>query len=84
MNRCLGYAMLVALGIMLGVAATSHQQTQADPPSMDPAARAIADTNASALAELKEIKTQLKEINSFLKTGVIKTITTSVMNPDLR
>ncbi len=72
MNRCLGWAALVMLGILLGVASSSHQTSKADDPAVDAA-------NVEVVAELKEIKTQLKEINEHLRTGVTKTI--AVMNP---
>jgi len=72
MNRCLGWAALVTLGVLLGVASSSHQTTKADDPDVA--------ANADTVAELKEIKTQLKEINAYLRSGVVKTI--AVMNPD--
>ncbi len=75
MNRCLGWAALVMLGILLGVASSSHQTSKADDPAVDAAKAA----NVEVVAELKEIKTQLKEINEHLRTGVTKTI--AVMNP---
>jgi hypothetical protein len=77
MKRYLGWALLVAAGLLLGVASSSHQRSNADSPA---AADDLANANADAVAELKEIKIQLKEINAQLKTGVTKV--TVVMNPD--
>jgi hypothetical protein len=74
MRRCFGWAMILAIGILLGGALNSHQSTNAEPP-----ADADAATNADALAELKEIKAQLKEVNSFLRTGVVRVFVN--MNP---
>ena len=75
MNRCLVSALLVGVGILLGMASSSLQQTHADPPA------AVADIpNADAATELREIKTQLKEMNAYLRTGVVKVVV--VMNPD--
>jgi hypothetical protein len=69
MKRYFGWALLVAAGLLLGVASSSYQRTNAD----SPASASDADTsNADTLAELKEIKTQLKEINTQLRTGVTK------------
>jgi len=78
MKRYFGWASLVVAGLLLGVASSSYQRTNADSP-----AASVADSenlNANAVAELKEIKTQLKEINTHLRTGVTKVLV--VMNPD--
>ena len=75
MKRGLAWMLLVGAGILLGVASSSYQQTHADPP-----AAAADNPNSDAVAELKEIKTQLKEMNSYLRTGVVKVLV--VMNPD--
>lgn len=72
MNRHMRGAMLIALGILLGVASNTFQQSKAEP----------ADENngsAAMLAELKEIKSQLKDINTFLRTGIVRNF--AVMNP---
>jgi len=82
MKRCLGWSLLLMAGILLGVASSSYQTTHADDPPAEGAADESKtksdDPNAAALAELKEIKAQLKEINSYLRTGVVKT--TAVMD----
>lgn len=80
MKRCLGWSLILAIGILLGGALNSHQATNAEPPADK--ATTDADTaaaNADALAELKEIKSQLKDINSFLRTGVVRVFVN--MNP---
>ena len=77
MKRCLGWSLLLIAGLLLGVASSSYQHTNADSP---PASANGDSANADALAELKEIKTQLKEINTHLRTGVTKV--TVVMNAD--
>jgi hypothetical protein len=77
MRRYLGWAVLVAAGLLLGVVSGSYQRSNASPP----AARTAVDdsVNAETLAELKEIKAQLKEINTHLRTGVTKVFVN--MNP---
>jgi len=69
-------------GILLGVASSSYQTTHADDPPAEGTADASKtksdDPNAQILAELKEIKDQLKDVNSYLRTGVLKT--TAVMD----
>ena len=73
MNRCLGWAALVTLGILLGAMSSSYRQTSAEPTTMYVAD--AGDASAAATAEqLKEIKTQLKDIDNFLRTGTIKVV----------
>jgi hypothetical protein len=81
MKRCLGWSLLLAAGLLLGAATSSLQTTHADPPGdgSAPSSSSKDDVNLAMLAELKEIKTQLKEINSHLRTGVTKTF--QMMNP---
>jgi hypothetical protein len=77
MKRYLGWGLLVAAGLLLGVASNTYQRTNADSP---PARVASVDSaTADALAELKEIRAQLTEINAQLSTKVTKV--TVVMNP---
>jgi hypothetical protein len=77
MRRYLGWAVLVAAGLLLGVGSSSYQRSNASPPT---ARTAVDDSvNAEALAELKEIKAQLKEINTHLRTGTTKVFVN--MNP---
>ena len=76
MKRYLGWALLVTAGLLLGVASSSYQRTNAD----SPAAADVENMNADVVAELKEIKTELKEINTHLRTGVTKVFVN--MNPD--
>ncbi len=76
MRRYLSWAFLVAAGLLLGVASSSYQRSNADPP----ASAASADSaNADAVAELKEINAQLKEINAHLQKGTTRVFV--MMNP---
>jgi hypothetical protein len=77
MRRYLGWAFLVAAGLLLGVVSSSYQGSSAAAPT----ARAAVDdsVNADTLAELKEIKAQLKEMNTHLQKGVTRVFVT--MNP---
>ena len=79
MRRCFGSALLVAIGLLLGVASSSVQRSDARPPATSMAADDA--MNAEMLAEVKEIKTQLKEINTHLRNGVTKVFVN--MNPGL-
>jgi hypothetical protein len=77
MNRRFGWALLVAAGILLGFVSSSYQRTNAGTLS---APAADADTaDADAVVQLKEIKAQLKEINTMLRTGAARV--TVVINP---
>jgi hypothetical protein len=81
MKRCFGWSLLLMAGILLGVASSSYQTTHADDPPTDATEETPTnskDINAAILAELKKIKTELKEVNSYLRTGVVKT--TAVMD----
>lgn len=74
-----GMAMLVAVGILIGFALNSTPGTKAAS-SAALAAAVDEPSDRDALAQLKEIKTHLKEINTLLHTGSIKVIV--VINPD--
>jgi hypothetical protein len=79
MNRRLGWAMLVAAGMVLGLALSGYQRTDAAPPT----ARNAAEEQAAEIAvQLADIKTQVKEINSFLRSGTLRVVV--VINPDAR
>jgi hypothetical protein len=78
MKRCLGWSLLLLAGLLLGVTSSSYQTTHADPPAEETADAEAPKTDA--LTEMKEIKTQLKEINAYLHSGVVKVVV--VMNPD--
>ena len=75
MKRYLGWALLVAAGLLLGVASSSYQCSNAASPAT---AADAGDVNADTVAVLKEIRAELKEINAHLNTGVTKV--TVVMN----
>ena len=76
MRRCLSWAFLVVAGLLLGTVSSSYQRSNADPPA---AATHDDGVNGDALAELREIKTQLKEINAQLKKGTTRVFVQ--MNP---
>lgn len=78
MNRRFAWAMLVAAGILLGFVLSSYQRTDAGPSAS--AAVNAEDQETQAIEQLKEIKVQLKEINTLLHTGTVKVIV--VINPD--
>jgi hypothetical protein len=82
MKRCFGWSLLFMAGILIGSIANPSQRIHADPPGDADAAPATQSTNEATLAELKEIKGELKEIHVYLQKGVVKTI--AVMNPDLK
>ncbi len=81
MNHRFGWAMLVAVGALAGFASSSYQRSDVGPRAAV-AAEAENPQDTDALAELKEIKTQLKEINTQLHTGAIKVIV--LVNPDAK
>ena len=77
MNRRFGWAILVAIGILLGYASNPYQRTSAGP-----VAEPTADSDpqqAEILDQLKDIKTELKELNAMLRTGEARV--TVVINP---
>ena len=73
MSRRLASAMLVAVGVLLGVASSSYQRVEMGLP----AARADdveAPQDREAIAQLKEINAQLKDMNTFLHSGRLRVI----------
>jgi len=76
MSRRFGWAMLVAAGMVLGGALTSHERIH-----VASARGAATDDQDLELADqVKEIKTQVKEINKFLHSGTLRVVV--VINPD--
>ena len=78
MKRRFGWAMLVAAGIVFACAINRYE-------SMCAAAAAESDAVAEApdtkvVDQLKDIRTQLKEINTLLHSGTVKVVV--VLNPD--
>jgi len=73
MNRSFGWAMLVAAGIVLGYAVSSHETSNAAPPAAEEAMNELA-------GQMKEVKKQVTEINDLLHKGTIKVVV--VLNPD--
>jgi hypothetical protein len=81
MNRCFGWAALVVAGVLLAVASGSYHKTVANSDSPS-ASEGAAGDNGDAVAQLREIKKQLKEINEHLHSGVTKVMIP--MNPNKR
>ena len=81
MNRRFGWAMLLVVGVLVGFASSSYQQSDAGPPMVVAADSDDAD-DAKAVEQLKEIKTQLKEINALLRSGTLRVVV--VINPDAK
>ena len=79
MRRHFGWAMLAAAGIVLGCALSSYERTHAAPPEESVAAE---ERDPKVVDCLKDIRTQLKEINTLLHTGSIKVVV--IINPDKR
>ena len=87
MNHRFGWAMLVAVGVLVGFASqfvsAGRRRAASGRGGRDrdwPTAENPHD--ADVLSELKEIRTQLKEINTQLHTGSIKMIV--LINPDAK
>jgi hypothetical protein len=77
MKRHLGWAILAAIGILLGLALNPNQRTNAGPVAVP-----IADFDArqaEIIDQLKEINAQLKELNAVFRTGDARV--TVVINP---
>jgi hypothetical protein len=75
MNRRFGWAMLVAAGMVVGYALSSYDRT-------DVALAAAEEQDIDVVNQLKDIKTQVKEINTFLRSGTLRVVV--VINPDAR
>jgi hypothetical protein len=70
MNRYFGGAMLVAIGIILGSAMSFSDRREV-----------VAEEPGTSVADqLSDIRTQVKEINTQLRSGTVKVIV--VLNPD--
>jgi hypothetical protein len=78
MYRRFAWAALVAAGVLTGFMLSAYQKTAAEPPA--PAVANADEPEARAVVELKEIKCQLKEINTLLHTGMVKVVV--ILNPD--
>ena len=80
MSRRFCWAMLVAAGTVLGCALIGYGRTDAAPP---PAPDVAADEQTAEIADqLKDIKTQVKEINTLLHSGTLTVVV--AINPDAR
>jgi len=79
MNRRLASAMLVAVGVLLGLASGSYQRVEMGPPAAR-AADVEAPQDREVIAQLKEINAQLKQINALLHSGRLRVV--DVINPD--
>ncbi len=78
MNRRFGWSMLVAVGIVLGCALSSYEGVHAAAAAEDDEASQIDDQKV--LDQLKDIRAELKAINTQLRTGTMKVAV--IMNPD--
>jgi hypothetical protein len=72
MNRCFGWAILVALGMVLGFALGSYQRPMA---VAQATADAASDSDADVMEQLKEMNVHLKRIDNVLNTGTVKVLT---------
>ena len=77
MHRRFGWAMLIAAGIVIGCALGSLQGTHAASPVRD-----AEDQEAATAEQLRELKTQVKEINTLLHSGNLRVVI--VMNQNVR
>jgi hypothetical protein len=74
MSRRFGWSLLVVAGMVLGCALGSYERTHV-------ATAADSDDQVALLVDqLKEIKTQVKDINSLLHNGRVKVVV--LINPD--
>ena len=80
MKRRIGWAGLVAVGMVLGSVLGSYEGTRA----AAPAAREVVteEPDTDMVEQLKDIKAQVKDINALLHSGTLKVIV--VINPDRR
>jgi hypothetical protein len=78
MSRRFGWAMLVAAGMVFGGALGSYEKSHAAP-AQDAAAD---DQDANLADQLREVKTEVKEINKLLHSGTLRVVV--VINPDAR
>ncbi len=78
MSRRFGWAMLIAVGMVLGYAMSSHERSHAAPPVA--AENGAEDANTEMMQQLKEVNSHLKRIDSLLSSGRLRVI--QVINPD--
>jgi hypothetical protein len=77
MSRRFGWALLLAVGIVLGWSLGGYQCSVAAPAADD----AAAEEQAKDVAEqLRSIRTQVKEINALLQSGKLMVVV--AINPD--
>jgi hypothetical protein len=77
MKRRFGWAVLVVVGMMVGYAL--HSLEPAGNP-LTPSEACAADPGADLIKQIGEIKTQVKDINTFLKSGNLRV--TVIINPE--
>jgi len=80
MNRCFGWAMLIAAGMVLGWAFSTYEKTNAAQPAMMDAD--VEDQNSEVVEQLKEINVHLKKIDTLLDSGTLRVV--NVLNPGAR
>jgi hypothetical protein len=77
MHRRFGWAILLAIGILLGYAANPHERTNAGAvaqPAID------ADPQQTEIInQLKDVKAELKTLNAMFRTGEARVVV--VINP---
>ncbi len=78
MNRCFGWSMLVAVGIVLGCVLSSYEGIPAAVAAEDDESSQIDDQKV--LDQLKDIRAELKAIHKHLRTGTLKVAV--IMTPD--
>jgi hypothetical protein len=78
MNRRFGWAMLLAAGMVFGYALNGIEKTIV--PSAAAQDTADDDRGAEAIAQLKELNAQIKQLQAFLRSGQLRVI--DIINPD--
>jgi hypothetical protein len=77
MKRRLGWAVLVVVGMMVGYAL--HGLEPAGNP-LAPSEAQAADPGTELIKQIGEIKTQVKDINTFLRSGNLRVVV--IINPE--
>ena len=74
MNHRIGWAMLIAVNVLMGCMLCFYQRTSAAPPDGNQPFRNSVEQRDTIVGELKEVNAQLKEINSFLRSGNLRVV----------
>ena len=78
MTRRYAWAVAVAAAVLLGFIFGSLRQSKADPPAT--ASDSQTAQTAVLVEQVKEMQSQVREINTFLRTGSIKVVV--LLNPE--